>query len=145
MKKFLKVASVLLLLASFIGCDQTTLPGGEKPGDKTGQIVGVAQFENKTNHEGINITLVATSGLLEANYCASRGIEFAARAITVDTTTDEKGNYKFENVEPGTYTIYASADASSEKAVLTKVEVQSLFPFFLRRQRPSIRFAMRMC
>ena len=125
MKKFLKVASVLLLLASFIGCDQTTLPGGEKPGDKTGQIVGVAQFENKTNHEGINITLVATSGLLEANYCASRGIEFAARAITVDTTTDEKGNYKFENVEPGTYTIYASADASSEKAVLTKVEVRA--------------------
>lgn len=123
MKKFLKVASVLLLLASFIGCDQTTLPGGEKPGDnptttKTGQIEGVAQFENKTNHEGINITLVATSGLLEANYCASRGIEFAARAIeAVDTTTDEKGNYKFENVEPGTYTIYASADASSEKAV----------------------------
>ena len=27
MKKFLKVASVLLLLASFIGCDQLTLPG----------------------------------------------------------------------------------------------------------------------
>lgn len=131
MKKFLMVASVLLLLASFIGCDQLTLPGGEKPGDnptttKTGQIVGVAQFENKTNHEGINITLVATSGLLEANYCVSRGIEFAARAIeAVDTTTDEKGNYKFENVEPGTYTIYASADASSEKAVLTKVEVRA--------------------
>lgn len=131
MKKFLKVASVLLLLASFIGCDLPTLPGGEKPGDnltttKTGQIVGVAQFENKTNHEGINITLVATSGLLEAKFCASRGIEFAARAIeAVDTTTDEKGNYKFENVEPGTYTIYASADASSEKAVLTKVEVRA--------------------
>lgn len=126
MKKFLKVASVLLLLASFIGCDQTTLPGDNPTTTKTGQIEGVAQFENKTNHEGINITLVATSGLLEANYCVSRGIEFAARAIeAVDTTTDEKGNYKFENVEPGTYTIYASADASSEKAVLTKVEVRA--------------------
>ena len=43
----------------------------------------------------------------------------------IKTTTTSDGSYSFEELEPGTYTIYASSNCSVEKAVCTNVVVRS--------------------
>ena len=126
MKKFLRVANVLLILASFFGCKVEALPSNDDE-VKTGTIVGYAKYVNSDNHSGIQIRLVSTdsTGLFASDYCASRGISTPMRAVEDLQITNKEGKFTFTNVLPGTYTIYASSDSTCEGAVTTDISVQA--------------------
>ena len=62
---------------------------------------------------------------MSTNYCVSRGIATNARSVESITTTDQDGNYIFEDVPEGVYTIYASSNSSKQKAVATNVVVRA--------------------
>lgn len=122
MKKLFKIASVFLFLASFIGCK----PELElEPTVKTGSIEGKVVYENEnvTDYSKIQVSLISTNGLMAASYCEARGIATNARKIEDIMYTDCWGKYSFENVPEGVYTICASSDSSTKKAVLTNVVV----------------------
>jgi len=91
--------------------------------DEKSKIAGIAKFENAAEHLGINVTLVSTDGLMTTDASAARGIATNARVVKDFVTTDKDGNYLFENVAAGVYTIYASSNSSTEKAILTNVVV----------------------
>ena len=122
MKKLFKIASVFLFLASFIGCK----PELElEPTVKTGSIEGKVVYENEnvTDYSKIQVSLISTNGLMAASYCEARGIATNARKIEDIMYTDCWGKYSFKNVPEGVYTICASSDSSTKKAVLTNVVV----------------------
>jgi len=89
-----------------------------------GTLEGVARFANTSDHEGIVVSLEAVEGAQTSAVSAT----VAARTITAQslvdqTTTDAEGTYRFSDLEPGTYTVYASSNDSSERAVRTNVSV----------------------
>ena len=90
----------------------------------TGKIVGKATYTNTANHAGIQVTLVSTDGIVAYNSQISSRSRSAV-AVMKNVVTSESGEYSFDNVKEGVYTIYASSDDSTEKAVLTNVVVQS--------------------
>ena len=122
MKKFLKIASFLFLLVSFIGCKPEV-----KVKPKTGSIQGKVVYENEnvTDYSGIQVTLFSTNGLMATDYCVSRGIATNARSVESVGITNAAGEYLFENVPEGVYTIYASSNSSTKKAVATNVVVRA--------------------
>ena len=96
----------------------------------TGTITGKVTFSNVelADYSGIMISLDKTDGLRSIAVTRSseqRSIENTARTIIASSTPQQDGSYKFENLEPGTYTVYASSSFSSEKAVYTNVVVRS--------------------
>ena len=121
--KVLLFASLSLLLATVLGCNSQT------PEDNPEEIAkftvnGYAKFDNAENHSGIIITLEQTDGLTGAKYATSRSIRSVENGYFKQTTTDSTGKYKFEDVPKGTYTVYASANDTVEKAaVLTNRSV----------------------
>ena len=120
--KVLLFASLSLLLATVLGCQNQT-PGGESEEAKF-TVNGYAKFDNAENHSGIIITLEQTDGLVGAKYATSRSIRSVENSYLKQTTTDSTGKYKFEDVPKGTYTVYASANDTVEKAaVLTNRSV----------------------
>lgn len=120
--KVLLFASLSLLLATVLGCQNQT-PGGESEEAKF-TVNGYAKFDNAENHSGIIITLEQTDGLAGAKYATSRSIRSVESSYFKQTTTDSTGKYKFEDVPKGTYTVYASANDTVEKAaVLTNRSV----------------------
>ena len=122
MKKLFRIASIFLFLASFIGCK----PDVEVK-TKTGSIQGKVIYENEnvTDYSGIQVTLFSTNGLMATDYCVSRGIATNARSTESIQTTNSNGEYFFENVPEGVYTIYASSNSSTKKAVATNVVVRA--------------------
>ena len=90
----------------------------------TGKIVGKATYTNTANHAGIQVTLVSTDGIVAYDSQISSRSRSAV-AVMKNVVTSESGEYSFDNVKEGVYTIYASSDDSTEKAVLTNVVVQS--------------------
>jgi len=87
-------------------------------------LEGIARFANTTDHEGIVVSLEAVEGA-QTSVVSAR---VSARSITAQslvdqTTTDAEGTYRFSDLEPGTYTVYASSNDSSERAVRTNVAV----------------------
>ena len=148
MKRFLILLT--LLLAMLFSCDQPTDVGsnngnqqtnenqnqgnqnGENTGTEdnkddvvtTGKIVGKATYTNTANHAGIQVTLVSTDGIVAYNSQISSRSRSAV-AVMKNVVTSESGEYSFDNVKEGVYTIYASSDDSTEKAVLTNVVVQA--------------------
>ncbi len=122
MKKFFRIASIFLILASFIGCKPDV-----EVNEKTGSIQGKAFYENEnvSDHSGIQISLISTDGLRAVDYCEARGIATNARNVQSITMTDSNGEYVFENVLEGVYTIYASSDSSTKKAIATNVVVKA--------------------
>ena len=122
MKKFFRIASIFLILASFIGCKPDV-----EVNEKTGSIQGNAFYENEnvSDHSGIQISLISTDGLRAVDYCEARGIATNARNVQSVTMTDSNGEYVFENVLEGVYTIYASSDSSTKKAIATNVVVKA--------------------
>lgn len=112
-----------LLLAFFTSCSNSIT---EKPSE-TGAIVGKVIYDNENVNDfsGIQVTLCSTNGLQTTDFCYSRGIATTARAVTNQCFTDSKGNYSFTNVAEGVYTIYASSNSSTKKAVTTNVVVKS--------------------
>ena len=125
MKKFFRIASIFLILASFIGCPSPEF--GKNPGEdqKTGAIVGKVVYENEnvTDYSGIQVSLISTNGLMAVDYCESRGIATNARKVEDIIFTDSEGKYNFTDVPEGVYTICASSNNSTKKAVLTNVTV----------------------
>ncbi len=153
--KQLLIVSFIALISSaicFTGCDSqlaqleesNTEKTGEKdseneqPAAKTGTITGKALYSNADDNSGIIISLEKTEESISASVASaicsisySRSLEelnspsAISRSISGTTTTASDGSYKFENVEAGTYTIYASSNTSSEKAVFTNVSVSA--------------------
>ena len=120
--KVLLFASLSLLLATVLGCQNQT-PGGESEEAKF-TVNGYAKFDNAENHSGIIITLEQTDGLAGAKYATSRSIRSVENGCFKQTTTDSTGKYVFKDVPKGTYTVYASANDTVEKAaVLTNRSV----------------------
>lgn len=120
MKKFFRIASIFLILASFIGCKPDV-----EVNEKTGSIQGKAFYENEnvSDYSGIQVSLISTNGLMAVDYCESRGIATNARKVEDIMFTDSEGKYNFTDVPEGVYTICASSDNSTKKAVLTNVTV----------------------
>ena len=146
---FMKSISIIfMLLAMLFSCDQPTDVGsnnsnnqqnqnqgnqnGENTGNEdnkddvvtTGKIVGKATYTNTANHAGIQVTLVSSDGIVAYDsQISSRSRSNVA--VMKNVVTSESGEYSFEKVKEGVYTIYASSDDSTEKAVLTNVVVQA--------------------
>lgn len=117
-----------LLIASFfascqVGVNDPSTQGTTKTGVITGKVI--YENENVTDYSGIQVTLFSTNGLMATNYCVSRGIATNARSVESITTTAQDGNYIFENVPEGVYTIYASSNSSKQKAVATNITVRA--------------------
>ena len=148
---FMKSISIIfMLLAMLFSCDQPTDVGsnnsnqqtnenqnqgnqnGENTGNEdnkddvvtTGKIVGKATYTNTANHAGIQVTLVSSDGIVAYDSQISSRSR-SSIAVMKNVVTSESGEYSFDNVKEGVYTIYASSDDSSEKAVLTNVVVQA--------------------
>ena len=137
-----------MLLAMLFSCDQPTDVGsnnsnnqqnqnqgnqnGENTGNEdnkddvvtTGKIVGKATYTNTANHAGIQVTLVSSDGIVAYDSQISNRSRSNV-AVMKNVVTSESGEYSFEKVKEGVYTIYASSDDSTEKAVLTNVVVQA--------------------
>ena len=121
MKSFCRIASLFLILVSFLGCK----PDVEVK-VKTGSIQGRVVYDNENvkDYSGIQVTLFSTNGLMATDYCISRGISANARSVESTQITNESGEYFFENVPEGVYTIYALSNSSTKKAVATNVIVR---------------------
>ena len=84
-----------------------------------GSISGKVLYSNSEDHSGIVLTLDKTDGLRAIS--KSDG----SRAIVSMVNSKSDGSFSFQNLEAGTYTIYASSNDSVEKAVSTNVVVRS--------------------
>ena len=74
------------------------------------------------------VTLDKTDGLRTVAVSSSvsaRSIVNSARTLVGNAVTTSDGSYLFENLEQGTYTVYASSSNSTEKAVCTNVVVRA--------------------
>ena len=128
MKRFLILLT--LLLAMMFSCSQLSennnsinnIDNGEII--TTGKIVGKATYTNTSNHAGIQVTLVSSDGIVAYDSQISSRSRSTV-AVMKNVVTSESGEYSFDNVKEGVYTIYASSDDSTEKAVLTNVVVQA--------------------
>lgn len=112
--KVLLFASLSLLLATVLGCQNQT--PGDNPEEAKFTVNGYAKFDNAENHSGIIITLEQTDGLIGAKYATSRSIRSVENGYFKQTTTDSTGKYEFKDVPKGTYTVYAIANDTVEKA-----------------------------
>ncbi|MBQ9810756.1 MAG: hypothetical protein IJM52_06325, partial [Spirochaetales bacterium] len=101
------------MILALTGCNQQP----EVDQIQYGSITGKALYSNGTNHSGILLTLDRTDGL--------RAIakEDGSKAVEGVCYSKEDGSFGFYNLEPGTYTVYASSNNSLEKAVSTNVYV----------------------
>ena len=125
MKKFLGfVLLVVVGLAVLSGCKNDSVPDKKVT---SGTIKGQAMYVNGnvTDYSGIKVTLVSTNGLLAADYYSSRGADANFRSVTKSNVTNAEGEYTFTNVPEGVYTLYASSNSSTEKAVTTNVVVKA--------------------
>ena len=86
---------------------------------KYGSIQGKAFYSNGNDHSGIVLTLDKTDGLRTITK------DVGSRAIISMASSKADGSFSFNNLEPGTYTIYASSNDSVEKAVSTNVVVKA--------------------
>ncbi|MDR0386740.1 MAG: hypothetical protein LBH57_01760, partial [Treponema sp.] len=120
--KRMKTAVITLITAGlcvlFSGC-----PGaGAETGDETGSVTGRAFFTGGDSNAGIIVAIEK----VEDGRAVSLVRQKAGRAVTsqgTKTTTDADGNYTFEKVAPGNYTVYAASRDSKEKAVALDVAV----------------------
>ena len=112
-KKFILFGIILILVFASCNC------GSSEMGLEYGSINGKAFYSFGNNHSGIIISLEKKDkfGLFTAT-TDSKGF------ISVDIT-NEDGSFAFYDLEPGTYTVYASSDDSVEKTVSTDVTVKS--------------------
>ena len=133
MKKILSllliVLSSLFILFSAVSCAGESSDSGIES-HANGKISGTVTFSNvdSSSNGGIIVTLDKTDGLRSvavANAVESRSINGASRSVVGTTLTKSDGSYLFENLEAGTYTVYAARSYSSEKAVCTNVVVRS--------------------
>ncbi len=124
MLKRTQVVFIILVLAyifSSISCD---LLNGIL--DSTGTITGKVTFSNSSDHAGIVISLESKEG--EITKSVSHALQgdtrsLTSRSLSDQTTTNSNGEYQFIDVPEGDYTLYASSQDSSEKAVYTSIHI----------------------
>jgi hypothetical protein len=119
------LGAAALLLAAFVltGCVQ---PTNSNPRDSAGSITGRALYQDGGDNAGITVVLEKTDGLRAVSVTASaRNRSLVSRAVDAATTTNADGAYTFTEVAAGTYTIYATSQNSTEKAVTTNVTVEA--------------------
>ncbi len=130
------VASILFALISCSNVTSKPEPNEQKPVDKqtkentNGIITGRVVYSNldEQNYEGIFVSIEKTDGLRTASVNRSiqnRSVIDTSRSAISSTMTSENGFFSFEDLEEGTYTIYASSSYSKEKAVYKNVVVRS--------------------
>ena len=136
-RKSLRISKILgvmlcgLILIGNLSCSSDTSDSrNSSTTPKNGSISGKVTFSNveENANSGIIVTLDKTDGLSTSavtKSVASRSIVSGARSLVSSTVTENDGSYKFNNLEAGTYTIYAASSYSSEKAVFTNVVVRS--------------------
>ena len=112
--KVVLAVTVILSVFLIVACKQEP----EVPEVELGSIVGHVFYSNGEDHSGIVLTLDKTDGLRAITN------NDGARAIVSMAESNEDGSFAFHNLEPGTYTIYASSNDSVEKAVSTNVAVK---------------------
>jgi hypothetical protein len=123
-----KMAGVVLLILvlCFTACQQPT--GSTSRPAATGSITGTARYTGGQDSAGIAITLEQTDGL-RAVFIARAASNLrslnAARAVAGSAVTSADGSYRFADLAPGTYTVYASSQNSKEKAVAVNVNVEA--------------------
>ena len=117
-KRFYSILIVVMFLASvsfvLTGCKNEVSPEMVNYGTITGKVL----YSNSDDHSGIVLTLDKTDGIRAIT--TSDG----SKAITAMSTSKADGSFAFYNLEPGTYTVYASSNDSLEKAVSTNVVVE---------------------
>ena len=131
------VASILFALISCSNVTSKPELNEQKPVDKqtkentNGIITGRVVYSNldEQNYEGIFVSIEKTDGLRTDSVNRSiqnrSVIEDTSRSAISSTMTSENGFFSFEDLEEGTYTIYASSSYSKEKAVYKNVVVRS--------------------
>ncbi|MBP5252019.1 MAG: carboxypeptidase regulatory-like domain-containing protein, partial [Treponema sp.] len=131
-KLFMMLMLFVLVLIVSVACTgvNDAAQGGEETVTEAGVISGNVIFSNadSTSNGGIIVSLDKTDGLRTVavlRSAAARSIVPKARSIVANTTTSSNGSYIFENLEPGTYTVYAASTYSSERAVYTNVVVRA--------------------
>lgn len=119
--KFFILTSMIFCV---VGCNLDTVTE-EK--NTTGTIQGTVIYDNATvsDYSGIQVSLFSSNGLMASNNCISRTIVTKSRSLESVGITNSKGEYIFENVPEGVYTIYASSNSSTQKAVATNVVVRA--------------------
>ena len=103
-----------------IGCEMAI----DEP--STGRVVGKAMFLNNDSHEDIIVSLeILEKGITRNVSRAINGITSDAdsRSLTAQTKTKANGEFSFESVPEGSYTLYASSKDSKEQAVHTSLQV----------------------
>lgn len=113
-KSFVTLSIIVLVLICLIGCKQDV----EIPSANMGSITGKVFYSNGTDNSGILLTLDKTDGMRTISK------EDGSRSVIGMCYSKEDGSFGFYNLEPGTYTIYASSNDSLEKAVSTNVVVR---------------------
>ncbi|WP_298534307.1 leucine-rich repeat protein [uncultured Treponema sp.] len=125
----LSMLGTVLFLCTLFSCSAEV--GDGETGSKstaTGKISGKVTFQNAAESSGIMVTLDKTDGLRTVAVSSSvsaRSIVNSARTLVGNAVTTSDGSYLFENLEQGTYTVYASSSNSTEKAVCTNVVVRA--------------------
>ncbi|MBP3449005.1 MAG: leucine-rich repeat protein [Spirochaetaceae bacterium] len=128
MKKNFESFVLILILANcffvIVGCKD---PVSVIEPEKTGTIQGTVIYDNATvsDYSGIQVSLFSSNGLMASNNCITRTILRKSRSLESVGITNSKGEYIFENVPEGVYTIYASSNSSTQKAVATNVVVRA--------------------
>ena len=141
MKKARKISCLLAIIMSVLIASCSNASGGlsttptnptnpetQNPKTQTGKITGRAIYSNSDDHSGIYITLDKTDGLSTQNVSrtvAAKTVSSISKSVVANSYSSNEGYYSFEGLDEGTYTIYASNSASTEKAVSTNVVVRS--------------------
>jgi hypothetical protein len=129
MFRFITVICSVFFILSLVACPGNGMETNVDS-QNTGSISGKVIYTNlnESSNAGIIVTLEKTDGLRTIAVMRSakaRNIADNSRSIAANTITSSDGSYLFENLEEGTYTVYAASPYSSEKAVYTNVVVRS--------------------
>ena len=129
MKKIIIV--ILCLSCYFYSCKQNiNYEKQETDLIESGMISGQVLYSNleESNYGGIIVTLEKTDGLRTASVNRSiitQRVNKTKNSLIGTQVTEDDGTYFFDNLVPGTYTVYASSHYSKEKAVYTNLVVRS--------------------
>ena len=131
MNKKWRLALVCSCIVALLGLWTSCGANEEDEAESLGSITGKALYTNTDVHSGILITLSETDGFMSADLFkhgsvrAATNYRAASGSNVVSTTTKADGSYSFTNVAPGTYTIYASSDNTTQKAVYRNITVKA--------------------
>ena len=122
---FVTICIVTSMIFCIVGCKDPVPVELET----TGTIQGTVIYNNATvsDYSGIQVSLFSSNGLMSSKNCVSKTIAttITSRSLESVGITNVEGEYIFENVPEGVYTIYASSNSSTQKAVATNVVVRA--------------------